>query len=117
MAVAVSIPTNTDGRLDDVRALKRRVRLLTLTDNYSTGGEVVSAQSVGLKRILAANVLSTAAETDLTGAWIVRVDVASNGRQANVVLYEAAAAGGVFTQKPAEAYESASSVLVEFIGY
>lgn len=117
MANSVSRPTNSDGRVDDVRSQRRRLRVISLSGSYPSGGEPLTPSQFGLKRFIAINPLGTAAETDLTGAWIVRVDIASNGRSANLILFEAGTAGGVQTQKPAEAYESAADVLVEAIGY
>jgi hypothetical protein len=118
MANSVGLPPNDDGRLDDVRSHKRKIRVISLSGTYPTGGEILTARQFGLKRLIGLNVLSgTASETDLTGSWIARVNVNSTGQSVAIVLFEAAAAGGVFTEKPNEAYESAASLTVEAIGY
>jgi hypothetical protein len=96
----------------------KRVRVydLALTGSYSAGGESVTAASVGLRKIEA--VFSGApSETDETGAWIPKWDIQSGGASVKLVLFESAGAGLVHTQKPAEAYESASEVRAVFIGY
>jgi hypothetical protein len=97
----------------------KRVRVydLAFSGSYSTGGESVTAEDVGLKKIEQAIPHGNASETDETGAWITNVDYQTDGASVKVVLFEGAGAGIVPTQKPAEAYESAGRLRVAFIGY
>jgi len=122
MTVAVSVPTNTDGRHDDVRSLKFRLRQLTFSGNYATGGETVTAETLGLKRLIGVIPLDTLirAAAGVTGVLPV-FDVASNGK--NVViraLEDAAGAAGtpVGQEKTnAEAYIASSILTVVALGY
>jgi hypothetical protein len=112
MALAITRATGGDYVAGNKRT---HVRNVALSGSYSTGGETITPTAVGLKRIEQVFLHGSAAETDLTGGWITRVDYQTNG-SVKLVLFEAAAAGGVFTQKPAEAYESAASLRVTFVG-
>jgi hypothetical protein len=120
MASAISIPTTTDGRHDDYRALKRRVRTLTPSGNYATGGESITARQVGLKRIVAVSLLngSVAAASDPTTAEGVGFVVASNGLSVTLRMYESGASGAALAEKSnAEAPPTGQSFTCEFIGY
>ena len=96
----------------------KRVKVvdLALTGSYSTGGETLTADDCGLKRIEQVIPHGNAAEADLTGAWITKVDYQTNG-DVKIALFEGAGAGVVPTQKPAEAYESAAELRVTVIGH
>lgn len=113
MAIAITRPPEGDYVTGNKR---RHTRDLALTGNYPTGGETISPREVGLSVIQEVVLHGVVAETDLTGAWLPRVAYQANG-DVKIALFEAAAAGDVFTQKPAEAYESASSVRATFIGH
>ncbi|MGH9961502.1 MAG: hypothetical protein ACREBC_30975, partial [Pyrinomonadaceae bacterium] len=55
MPVTLTKPTS---RADDTRALKRRLRRIAFTGNYTTGGETITAAQIGLLRIAAVNPLN-----------------------------------------------------------
>lgn len=120
MASAISIPTVSDGRHDDSRALKRRIRVLTPSGNYATGGEVITAQQVGLKRIIGVNLLngSVAAASTPTTAEAVGFVVAATGLSVTMRFYESGAANAALAEKSnAEAPPTGQSLTCEFIGY
>ena len=113
--MAVSI-FRISGASDYVAGTRREhTRTIGLTGSYPTGGETITAKSVGLKRIERVVLGSNAAEVDLTGAWVTAVTYQTDG-SIKLALFESSAAGGVFTQKPAEAYESTSGLRATFIG-
>lgn len=120
MAVAVSRPSGR--RADDIRALRFRFRTLTFSGNYSqANNEVVTAQSVGLKRILGVIQLDTfvAAPNGVTGVFM-KIDVSSDGRSVTFQMIEdsAGAAGATYGQEKtdAEAYVASSKMDVIFVG-
>lgn len=119
MAVAPSRPSGR--RADDVRALRFRFRTLTFSGNYATGGETLTAQSVGLKRILGVVPLDLMlrAAAGITGVWPV-FDVAADGRSVVIRALEdsAGAAGTPFGQEKtnAEAYIASSKLDVIIVG-
>ena len=122
MAVAVSKPSNFAGRSDDVRSLRFRVRNLTFTGNYATGGETVTAASLGLKYILIALPMNavTAASAGVTGS-LVKLDIASDNKSVVIRQLEdaAGAAGTAIGQEKtnAEAYTGTTAVhRVLFVG-
>lgn len=96
----------------------KRVRVydLAITGTYPTDGESITAASVGLKKIEQAIPNGGASETDLTGGWITKIDYQTDG-SVKLVLFESATAGAVPTQKPNEAYESASELRCTFVGF
>ena len=122
MAVAVTKPSEAGGRADDVRALKFRLRKLSFSGNYATGGETVTAKVLGLKRISACVPLDSfiRAANGVTGVFPV-FDVASNGEQVVIRALEdaAGAAGTTVGQEKtnAEAYVANSELDVLFLGY
>lgn len=122
MAVAVSNPTNDDGRLSDVRSLVFRIRLLSFSGNYATGGETITAESFGFNRVIAVAPLDLLirAAAGVTGVLPV-FDVASNGKSVVVRALEdaAGAAGAPLGQEKtnAEAYIASSILPVLVIGY
>jgi hypothetical protein len=119
MAVALTRPSGR--RADDVRALRFRFRSLAFSGNYATGGETITAASVGLKRILAVVPLDlmTRAANGVTGVWPV-FDIVSPGTSVVIRMLEdaAGAAGTPFGQEKtnAEAYIANSKLDVLFIG-
>lgn len=119
MAVAVSRPSGR--RADDVNALRLRYRLLSFSGNYATGGETVTARSVGLSRILGVIALDSLirAADGVTGIEPV-FDVSSDGRQVVIRGLEdaAGAAGATVGQEKtnAEAYIASSRLPVLFVG-
>jgi hypothetical protein len=119
MAVALTRPSGR--RADDVRALRFRFRSLAFSGNYATGGETITAASVGLKRILAVVPLDlmVRAASGVTGVWPV-FDISSTGTSVVVRSLEdaAGAAGSPFGQEKtnAEAYIANSKLDVLFIG-
>lgn len=120
MASAISIPTNTDGRQDDSRSLRRRIRVLTPSGNYATNGETITAQQVGLKRIIAVNLLngSVAPASTPTTADAVGFVVSASGTSVVMRFYETGAANGPLAEKTnAEAPITGQALTCEFIGY
>jgi hypothetical protein len=91
MAVALSRPSGINA--DDTRALRFRFRTLTFSGNYATGGETITAQSLGLKQILGVIALDEfiRAPNAVTGVEPV-FDVASDRR--SVVIRSLEDAGG-----------------------
>lgn len=119
MAVALTKPTS---RADDTRALKRRLRRLTFSGNYATGGETITAAQLGLSRIVAVNPMNAVVRgpAGVTGTIPV-LDIASDQKSVTVrQLEDAAGASGttVGAEKTnAEAYVANSFLDVEFIGF
>lgn len=120
MAVTISRPSGR--RADDVRALRFRFRQLTFSGNYATGGETITARSLGLKRILMVipgNVLVRPAADTANGVLPV-FDLSSDGTSLTIrMLEDAAGAAGVAIGQEktnAEAYTAGSRLDVVFIG-
>lgn len=122
MAVAVTKPTEAGGRADDIRALKFRHRKLSFSGNYATGGETVTARTLGLKRIAGVIPLDTLirAANGVTGVVPV-FDIAANGESVVVRSLEdaAGAAGAPVGQEKtnAEAYIANSELDVIVVGW
>lgn len=119
MAVTSSRPSGR--RADDVRALRFRYRLLAFSGNYATGGETVTAASVGLKRILGLLPMGgmIRAADGVTGNPFT-FDVSADGRQVVIRLLEdaAGAAGTAIGQEKTngEAYIAGQQLPVLFVG-
>lgn len=118
MAVAISKPAG-ETRADDVRALRFRVRDLTLSGNYATGGETVTAQQVGLKRIVYVtpmNVLIGGVAGTLASFSIASTNTSFTVKQSEDA---AGVAGAVIGQEKtnAEAYVADSVIRVLIVGY
>jgi hypothetical protein len=119
MAVAVSRPSGI--RADDVRALRFRFRTLTFSGNYATGGETITARSLGLYRILGVIPLDTLLRAPAGVTGVIPVfDVASD-RKSVVIrsLEDAAGAAGTpigGEKTNAEAYIASSKLDVIFVG-
>lgn len=119
MAVTVSRPSGI--RADDVRALRFRFRTLTFSGNYATGGEAITARSLGLFRVLAvipADMLLRA-PAGVTGVLPV-FDISSDRKTVTIRALEdaAGAAGTALGQEKtnAEAYIASSKIDVLFVG-
>lgn len=123
MAVAFSKPTSGGGRADDVRALRFRVRDLTFSGNYATGGETIQATSFGLLGILFIAPINGLTGVDAGGitGTLPTFNIASNGRSVVVRQLEqnVAGAGTPYGQEKtnAEAYVANSVHRVLVIGY
>lgn len=119
MAVVATRPSGR--RADDVHALRFRFRTLTFSGNYATGGETVTARSVGLFRILGVIPLNgfIAAPNAVTGNPY-RFDLSSDGKTLTIRAAEdAAGAAGVamFQEKTnAEAWTANSALDVILVG-
>lgn len=119
MAVAITKPTS---RADDVRSLKRRLRTLTFSGNYATGGETITAAQCSLLRIVAVNPLNAVVRgpAGVTGTIPV-IDIASDRKSFTVrQLEDAAGASGttIGAEKTnAEAYVASSFLDVEVVGF
>lgn len=93
---------------------KLRGRRLTLSGNYATGGEAVTAANLGLRKIEHVIVQGgVAAASDLTTA----IPVFYNQATSKLVFYEGSAAGTALSEKTnAEAYPTGCFVDVTAIG-
>ena len=114
--------TKEVSRADDTRAFKRRLRRLTFSGNYATGGETITAASVGLSRFVAVNPLNplVRAAGGVNGTFPV-FDISTDRKSVVVKQIEsnAAVAGAPTGQEKtnAEAYIASSYIDVEFIGF
>ena len=119
MAATVSISKPFD-RCDDVRALRRRFRDLTLSGTTTTGGFTVTAAQVGLSRIFGVSGNGIAAASDQATANPWSYEVSADGQTVTFVLYElggTGAAGDPLAQKTnSEAVLTGQVLHVEFIG-
>lgn len=119
MAVAATKPSGR--RADDVRALRLRYRLLLFTGNYATGGESITARSLGFYRILGIIPLDSLirAPNGVTGVVPV-IDVSADGRTVVIrALEDAAGAAGTPTGQEktnAEAYIASSQLPILIVG-
>jgi hypothetical protein len=120
MTITLTKPTTTSAGADTVWGNKKvRVRILTFSGNYATGGETITAASLGLKVIeqvyLNGNL---AVSTDLATANPVGVTIASTGASVVITQYEGAASGAAVGEKTdTEAYATGSNIRATFIGY
>lgn len=118
MAITATVSTPPGGRADDVRALKWRMRDVTLTGTYDTGGFSVTAAALGLKRIVYVIEAGMAPAADQATANEVSWELATNGSSVNFVLYENAAAGSPSAQKTnAEAPITGQVLHLVAVGY
>ena len=123
MAFAISRPTSGGNRADDVRALRFRVRDITFSGNYATGGETIPAVSFGLKAILFIAPINGVTGVDAGGVTgtLPTFNIAVNGTSVVVRQLEdaAGAAGTPLGQEKtnAEAYVANSVHRVLIIGY
>lgn len=120
MAVAVTSPVD---RGDDVRALKFRIREITFSGNYATGGETLNASDFNLKFIAHISTINAITGVNAGGVagTVPTFVIASNGRSVVVRQLEdaAGAAGTTFGQEKtnAEAYVAGSVHRVLVIGW
>ncbi len=94
---------------------------LNFSGSYATGGETVTASSVGLRKIDFVNVQGHVAEgsTPTTGNNVA-VAISATGTSAAVRLYELGGgglAGDPLQEKGAEAYITGQTCRAQFIGY
>lgn len=122
MAIAIAKPTVASGRADySSRGLRYRVRDLTFSGNYATGGETVNASDVQLKSIQEVHFSGqVAAASTPTSAVLVGCVIASDSRSCAIRSYElggTGAAGDPLAEKTnAEAYISGQTVRAVFVG-
>lgn len=114
--------TITLGRIagaDYVDANKRvKIRTLTFSSTYATGGETITAASLGLKRVYQVLGGGIATSTDLATANPVAYTINTAGTSVTVLQYEGSAAGTAISEKTnSEAYATGSNCRTTFIGY
>lgn len=115
MAVAIAKVAGADYTSGNKRV---RVRTLTFSGNYATGGESITAAQVGLKKIEQVVGGAIATSTDLATANPVAYGIASTGASVTVTQYEGSAAGTAISEKTnSEAYATGSNCRVTFVGY
>lgn len=114
--MAIALTRRSAFVLDNKRS---RTYDLVFSGNYATGGETITAASVGLRAI--EQVISNgnvALSTDLATANPVGFTIASNKQSVVVTQYEGSAAGTALSEKTnAEVYATGSNLRVTFIGY
>ena len=99
----------------------KRVRVydLVFSSTYATGGETITAASLGLRKI--EQVIpngNLALSTDLATANPVGFKVAAAGTSFTATQYEGSAAGTAVSEKTnAEAYATGSNIRVAVVGY
>lgn len=117
--MAVTITKPPGGRTDDVRSLRFRFRTLTFSGNYATGGEVIQASQLGLKRIQAV-LLDNVLVGGVTGT-LASSTIAATGASVTIKQSEDAAGASGTTvgieKTNAEAYVGSSVINALFIGY
>lgn len=112
MAVSIAAVAGADY----VSANKRvKVRDLTFSGNYATGGESLVASDVALKKVTQVLIHGgVAAASDLATAIPVFYDYATS----KFTFYEGSAAGTALSEKTnAEAYPTGCKLRATFIGY
>lgn len=112
MAVAVAkVSPNADTTFGNK---KIKIRTLTFSSNYATGGEALAASDFGLKKIQHISFGGVASSSDVATACAVSYDY-TNGK---VVFYESGAANAALAEKTnAEAYPTGCNVRVLVVGY
>lgn len=119
MAVAIARVAGADY----VAANKRhRVRTLTFSGNYATGGETINATDVGLRVIEQVQLTGqVAAASTPTSGVVLSAIISSTGGSVVIRSYElggTGAAGDPLAEKTnAEAYVTGQNVRATFIGY
>lgn len=117
---ALSATNTAVSRVDDARALRRRIRRLTFTGNFTQAtGEVVTAAQLSLSRIVAVNPLGgLISALDQATANEFSVKIADDRKSFVVKLYENAAAGSPSALKTdAEAHLTGAFLDVEVVGF
>jgi len=117
MAVALAKVTDADCTFGNKRM---KVRDVTFSGSYATGGETINASDVGLRRIDQCYSQGFAAGSTPTSGNPVGTIVASGGGSVVLRLYElggTGAAGDPFAEKTnSEAYISGQNVRLTFVG-
>jgi hypothetical protein len=109
MAVTISKPSGGDFNIGNKRV---RVRDVTFTGNYATGGEAITLSQVGLRTCLTVYGTVTEGAGAATGLP-VRWDATNSKLQ----LYESGAANAPLAEKgSAEAYAATTAGRLTFVG-
>jgi hypothetical protein len=111
MAVAVAKPTNMRRYINQSGAYKERTFDVTLTGSYATGGEAITASTVGFKEIYRVQGVVTEAAGQTT-EWIPLWDQA-NGK---MKLFGAGTGATGLTEHAAAAYATATAGRLTFVG-
>lgn len=116
MANTITRPSGR--RADDVRALRLRYRRITLSGTFTAAtGEVITAQSLSLKRILTVLTPGLSPASDQATANEYSFIVAADGRTCTLKFYENAAAGSPSGLKTdGEAYLTGQFIDAVFVG-
>lgn len=115
--MAITITKPVAGSDYAVSNKKAKVRKLVFSGNYATGGESVTAASVGLKTIDQCVPHGVAMSTDLATSNPIGISYATGGASVTFIHYEAAATGLALLEKTnGEAHATGSNVRVTFIG-
>jgi hypothetical protein len=118
MAITVAVSKPAGGRVDDVRALRFRVRTLTLSGTYATGGVSIPASSFGLKRVIGVIPFGLAPASALTTAEAVHFVPSASGAAVTMLQYESAAAASPLGEvNNTQAVITGQAVTVLVIGY
>lgn len=111
MAVAIARVTGADYVTGNQKV---KVRDLTLSGNYATGGESLTAADVGLKKIFQVIPNGSGSSTDLATGNNFSYDYAT----AKLVVYESGASGAAIAEKTnGEAHATGLHVRCTFVGY
>lgn len=117
MAITATV-TKPTGGADDVRRLKFRPRVLTLSGTYETGGFTVTASAVGLSKIVQVLGAGLAPAGDQATANEWSWELSSDLETVTFFLYENAAAGSPSAQKTnAEAPLTDQVLRLVFVGW
>ena len=115
MAVTITKVTGADRVEGNVRI---KVRDLVFSSNYAASGEVVTAASVGLKRIYECQHGAVALATATTTGDIVHSTVGATGADVTFTfLQTGTAADAPLNEKGAEAHVTGAYLRATFIGY
>jgi len=111
MAISVAKVTGADSVWGNKRV---KVRDITFSGNYATGGEALVASDVDLRVIEQVIPQGVASAADLATSNSVHYDHANN----KLVFYESGASGTAQAEKTnGEAYPTGSILRATFIGY
>lgn len=115
MALGTITKVNAGGRSVDSAEgkVRRHLRTIQLTSgaNYTTGGETVTATSVGLKHVYGVNVLGLALPTAGATSRTVGIIVAANQQSFKLLCHTTASA-----EAASNSDQSTFSVTLEIIG-
>jgi hypothetical protein len=111
MTVAIARVTGADHIAGNKRV---KVRTLTFSSTYATGGESVTAANVGLKKIDEVIPHGMAMSTDLATGNMVGYDYANS----KFVFFESGSSGTAMAEKTnSEAYPTGSNLRCTFKGW